>query len=121
MECEIFSTIRSVNSEKEGYYTACVGQVFEVWLDEHYGNARLLEVRKVMLGDVDKFLLLLDTGKKTLQDAMGVFAKFGLNANSEVIILLFAKTSPDTTPPNHLHFAENIKFTRPIHSEKRAI
>lgn len=86
----IFTTLRKFTQEKLDYYRAQKDQLFDVILDgTKINEATLLQVRRVEMDDLLDALLMLDTGLPSRQEALKLFASFGIQPFDYAILLIF--------------------------------
>jgi hypothetical protein len=92
LNCIIIPTIRAWTEWGELFYLRGVGELFtfkihgKVWF-----SARLLSVNRMRLRDIQPELLLFDTGTATLELALKVFKRLGIEPDDQALLLLFKK------------------------------
>jgi hypothetical protein len=85
LSAKIFTTIRKATQNKVDYYKGCVGEDFQVLLNnKKICEARLINVGITMFKKIPPILLMLDTGTK---DYKKIFKRFGIYDNTYVIHL----------------------------------
>ena len=90
LDCDVFTTIRRHTQAKEEYYRDSVGEEFEVLLNGViYCYARLENMYCDRLINSPNAMLMVDTGATSAYSAYEVFGRFGLNGDSQVIVLTF--------------------------------
>ena len=88
----IFSTIRKWDNDKHQYYASQLDQMFDVKLNEtHIIDAKLVHIARLQYKDIPFEMKALDTGLTELDEIDEVFNKFGITANTMVLVLLFKR------------------------------
>ena len=94
---DIFTTIRKYDNEKYYYYFNQTNKEFEIVLNGNIvGKAVLINVEHLDYINIPYCLLRLDTGLKTKESINELFNKFGINNNSEVLVLTFERINKET-------------------------
>ncbi len=95
LECKLFTTIRNWRKDKEEYYKACIGHIFDVMLSNNkIGEAVLRGAFVEDIQDIPVLILMLDTGMTSIPDILKLFKKFGVE--EKVIVLLFERKENET-------------------------
>ena len=87
LDNKLFTTIR----KHSDYYSTKIGEEFYVILNNiQYSKARLLKVEIIKFSDIDKLILILDTGSLEYSN---IYKRLGVKETDMVDILLFEKIS----------------------------
>lgn len=96
LSCQTFTTIRKCNDENLDFYTDNICEVFDVELSgSHKCYARLIGLRRSSLSGISEELVMVDTGSRTYEEALDVFAELGIRPGDEVLLLLFYRQEGD--------------------------
>ena len=111
----VFTTIRPWNSAKEHYYTACIGQEFQVWKAQvkypfrpEYVicHAWLCDVFSICPQELQQAMLEKDTklGGEIQRDWLGRILKY-----EKVLLLIFSKNEPSQSKLEDMEVMEALK------------
>lgn len=95
LQKNIFTTIRLCNYEKWNFYKSREGDEFTILLkNKNIGKAGLINVEYINFNQLPTGLICADTGFRK-KEALKVYKKFGIDDNSNVIVLTFERVSDD--------------------------
>ena len=108
----VFTTIRPWNSAKEHYYTACIGQEFQVWKAQvkypfrpEYVicHAWLSDIFSICPQELQQAMLEKDTklGGEIQRDWLGRILKY-----EKVLLLIFSKNEPSQSKLEDMEMLE---------------
>ena len=92
LDCTTFTTLRRYTPNKFRYYKDLVGKDLDLVLqDEPYGMVNLLAVDTELFRRIPRITLRVDTGITDVDEINSLFRNFGINGDTQVLILTFKK------------------------------
>jgi len=94
---EYFTTIRRWTQVKEDYYKNAYGETFAVihkdGLVATYADL-ISTSESILLKDIPRGFLMLDTGTETIEQALEVFQQWKIRLGTPMMVLLFKQAKP---------------------------